>query len=370
MNGLSRGIGVLLVAIAAVGCAGEDGSSGSNGPEPGHVPPPCKAGAAAGIEVAPTDIYGGLPYALGYPPYAVDACSLAYVAPDGSLRLRDLTASIEWTLAEAAEEPRRPSVGEYVVAWEATEGGRRVVRVWTGEAAVTVKGAFDHAGEPRASANGVIFTGWRAADEAGDTDVFLFVPGQAEAKPIAEGPGQQRFADISRTHVAYSDFSEDSDGRFDENAFDLSDVVVVERATGTASRRMRAGKQAFPMLGAEGRVGYLEWGPQHPEPKFSAYTLLMGEAMAEGAKDEAVVPIETLVPYVRPVARGTFVEWVAWPNASAPSLWRRRADLSEPAVEVPSIEGMEMYGPSATQWFTVLATRTAEGTMVLRAAER
>jgi hypothetical protein len=369
MNGSFRRIVVLLSAIAAVGCTG-DGSSGSNGAEPGPIPPPCAAGAAEGIEVATTDVYGGPPYALGYPPHAVDGCSLAYVAPDGRLRLRDLRVGIEQTLAEAAEEPRRPSIGDFVVAWEATESGRRVVRVRGGDTTVTVTGAFDHAGEPRATANAVVFTGWRTADEAGDTDIFMFIPGAAEAEPIAEGPGQQRFADISFTHVAFSDFSEDPDGRFDQNAFDLSDVVVIERASGATTRRMLPGKQAFPMLGAQGRVGYLEWGPLHPEPKFSAYTLFLGDVMGSAETDEAVVPIETLVPYVRPVARGAFVEWVAWPNASAPSLWRRRADLSEPAVEVPSIEGTEMYGPTANEYFTVLATRSAGGAMVLRAAER
>ncbi len=371
MNGLWRRMVVLLVAMAAVGCTGgDDGSSGGTGATPGPIPPPCEARAAEGIEVAATDVYGGPPYALGYPSYAVEGCLLAYVAPDGRLRLRDLQVGIEETLAEAAEEPRRPAIARDVVAWEATEAGRRVVRVWEGGPIVTVTGAFDHAGEPRASPTAVVFTGWRTADEAGDTDIFLFVPGGAQAEPLVETPGQQRFADISFTHVAYSDFAEDPDGRFDENALDLADVVVIDRATGTASRRMRSGKQAFPMLGAAGRVSYLEWGPQHPEPKFSAYTLLVGEVLGSGEKDAAMAAIETQIPYVRPAARGAFVEWVQWPGSAAPSLWRQRADLSEAAVEVPSIEGTELYGPTATEAFTVLATRSAGGAMVLRAAER
>src|SRR5262249_55681428 len=144
----------------------------------------------------------------------------------GALTLRDLTTGAESPLAPASEQPRRPAIAGSVIAWEATEGGKRVVRVMAWGNVVTIPGPFDHAGEPRATDGEVVMTGWATPDDAGDTDIYLFAPGDAEAVAIAKGPGQQRFPDISATHIAFADFSEDPDGRFDQNGTDLADIVL------------------------------------------------------------------------------------------------------------------------------------------------
>ncbi|WP_282420972.1 hypothetical protein [Polyangium sp. 15x6] len=355
----------LFGAVFLAGCGAEaEGSSDET------APLGCAATAAEGIEVAATDGSGEDGYALGYAPHAVAGCLLVYVHPDGSLRARDLARGGEERLAEAVEAPRRPTAFGGVVAWEALEAGQRVVRVRAEGATVTVTGAFDHAGEPRAAADAVVFTGWLSPDEAGDTDVFLYEPGKASVVAVASGPGQQRFPDVSNTHVAFADFAEDADGRFDENATDASDVVVMERGTGRTTRRARPGKQAFPLLGADGRVVYLEWGPMHPEPKFSAYTLIAGDVGEAGDADVAVVDIETARPYVRPTARGKWIEWVQWRSGSPATLFRQPADLGAEATVVTGMEFGELHAPVAGEGMTLVATRAANGGMVIRAAER
>lgn len=355
----------LFGAVFLAGCGAEaDGSSD------GTTPLGCVATAAEGIEVAATDGSGANGYALGYAPHAMAGCLLVYVHPDGSLRARDLARGGEETLAEAVEAPRRPTAFGGVVAWEALEAGQRVVRVRAEGATRTVTGAFDHAGEPRAAGDAVVFTGWLSPDEAGDTDVFLYEPEKATAIAVASGPGQQRFSDVSATHVAFADFAEDADGRFDEDATDASDVVVIERDTGRTTRRARPGKQAFPLLGAEGRVVYLEWGPMHPEPKFSAYTLIVGDVREAGEADVTVVDIETAVPYVRPTAQGSSLEWVQWRRGASATLFRQPADLGAEATLVTGMEFVELHAPVAGEGMTVVAARAADGAMVIRAAAR
>ena len=336
----------------------------------GTAPLGCAATAAEGIAVAATDGAGGSGYTLGYAPHAMAGCLLVYVHPDGSLRARDLARGTEETLAAAGEAPRRPTAFGGVVAWEAVEAGRRVVRVRAEGATNTVTGDFDHAGEPRAAADAVAFTGWLSADEAGDTDVFLYEPGKPSADVMASGPGQQRFPDVSGTHVAYADFAEDVDGRFDENATDAADVVVMERGTGQTTRRARPGKQAFPLLGADGRVVYLEWGPLHPEPKFSAYTLVVGGVREDGEADVSVVDIETAQPYVRPTARGAWIEWVQWPSGGPATLHRQPADLAAEATVVTGLAGGELHAPVAGEGMTVVAARITIAPPTPRAAER
>jgi hypothetical protein len=257
-----------------------------------------------------------------------------------------------------------------VLAWEATEGGAPVVRVaWAGEV-LTATGPFHHAGEPRAAEDGVVVTGWLDAAEGGDTDIFWIAPGQGEAALLAGGPGQQRFPDISAAHIAFADFAEDPDGRFDEDGEDLADVVVHDRASGAARTRAMDGKQAFPMLGAAGKIAYLAWEAAHPEPKFREYDLMVGDPDDVGSADEVVAAITTSAPYVRPAARGDLLEWVEWPPEGGTSLWRRPADLSAPAEQVPGLLGLELYGPSASARITVLAARTSGGALGLRGIAR
>jgi hypothetical protein len=258
-----------------------------------------------------------------------------------------------------------------VIAWEATIGGARAVRVrWGSGGAATVTGSFDHAGEPRAARDGVVMTGWLGSDDASDADIDLVKAGEAEAMAIAAGPGQQRFADISEAHVAYTDFAEDPDGRFDENASDLADVALYERATGTTTLRPREGKQAFPLLGGVGSIVYLGWGPTHPEPKFSDYVLLVGDIAEGGAGDALAASIVTQAPYIRPAARGDRLEWIEWPTGNTASLHRRPIDLSAPAETIPDLVGLELFGPSASASITIVGARAPGEAMGLRAIAR
>ena len=335
----------------------------------------CTASAADGIAIAETDVYGGAPFALGYPPYAIDGCRLAYVAAEaggasGRLLLRDLSTLAETDLAAAAEEPRRPTVGGDVVAWEATVDGKRAVRVFADGKTVTVTGPFDHAGEPRATAGAVVLTGWLGAADDGDTDVFLYQTGTAEVVPIATGRGQQRFADVSSAYVAYTDFAEDFDGTFNDDGSDIADLGVFDRSSGESLTRARIGKQAFPLIADGGKLAYLDWGLVHPEPKFSAYELLIGEIGGSPDQDVVVDTVVTSQPYIRPTARASVLEWVQWPPGDSATLWRRPIDLAVVAKEVAGLEGLELFGPSASATATVLAGRTPGGAMSLRAVER
>lgn len=376
--------GWLALALLVAGCSPAAGEPPSHLPDGGGgapVAPPsdgdCAASAADGVAVSSSDEHAGAPRAPGAPPYAIDGCWLVYVAApeagqrSGALRLRDLGTGDEILLAPAAEEPRRPALAGGVVAWEATVHGARVVRArWDGETR-TILGPFDHAGEPRVAGGAVVLTGWLTADAAGDTDVFLYELGEAEAIRIASGPGQQRFPDISATHVAFADFSEDPDGRFDQDERDLADIVVYDRRTRRSIPRPAEGKQAFPMLGAGGKVAYLEWPPIHPEPKFDHFDLRIGDIAAPGVDDVVATGIGLEgAPYVLPAVRGALVEWVERLPGGGASLRRRPADLSAPTADVPGVSGLELLGPSASATITVLAARSPGGALELRGVAR
>src|SRR5688572_9365381 len=113
-----------LFMLLASSCA-DTVETSSSSPPPDASPATCSdAAAVTGIEVAYTDIYGGPPYALGYPPYSIDGCSLAYVAGSGAdagaLLVRGLGSTKDLAVAAPADEvPRRPSLGENILAWEA-----------------------------------------------------------------------------------------------------------------------------------------------------------------------------------------------------------------------------------------------------------
>ena len=76
----------------AGGAAPPDASAPADG---GGPPPTCTGERAAGVEVRDEGL-------LGFPPYAADGCSLAYIAVDGSLRVRDLATGAEETVAAAS----------------------------------------------------------------------------------------------------------------------------------------------------------------------------------------------------------------------------------------------------------------------------
>jgi hypothetical protein len=336
----------------------------------------CSPSSVQGIAVTPTDVYGGLPYALGYPPYAIDGCLLAYVKPasdggtSGDLVLRDLANGTEMTLAPASEVPRRPAIAGDLVAWEATVAGQPSVRVRGPSGVVTVTGTYDHAGEPRVAADSVVFTAWLGPMDNADTDVFLYTPSSGAVEVVATGPGQQRFADVSTTHVAWSDFSEGPSGVFNVNGGDAANIVVLDRAAQATTVRAKPGKQAFPMLGARGKVAYLDWGDIAipPEPKFSEYDLRLGDVAGTLTGDVLVEHVVAQAPYLRPVARGAYLEWVETPGQTL--LRRQPVDLSTQPQTVTTFSASTVFGPSASLAITLVGATTTAGAVTLRGFAR
>ena len=234
---------------------------------------------------------------------------------------------------------------------------------------VVIGGGFDHAGEPRAARGVVVFTAWKTPNPLGDTDVLAFDTVSLRTLLIAGGPAQQRFADVSDTHVALTDFIEDPDGAFNDNGTDLADIVVFDRATRSLSTRARPGKQAFPVLASQTHLGYLDWGLIHPEPKFSQFTLRAGLIAQGAAPDVTVFEIQNVsFQRILPAGRNGVLEWIHQPGTA--SLWRAPADLSSAPLQVAGLEGLELYAPSAASALTVLAVRPPNGPLVLRGVSR
>lgn len=357
-----RALWLLPALVAATGC-GDGITSPSSA---------CSIDAATGIAVAASDVYGGTSYALGYPPYAIDGCRLVYVAPAGSaggaLRLRDLATGHEETIADAAESPRRPSIAGQWITWEADVAGVRVVRVRGRGDAIPITGPFDHAGEPRAAADAIVFTAWLGPGDKADADIYLYRPETQELAAVGATPGQQRFPDISATHVVWSDFAEDPDGTFDDDENDAADLVLYDRGTSAATTRRREGKQAFAMLGADGKLAYLDWNLVHPEPKLTQYELRVGDLGAPVEGDLLVAEVHTLLPYVRPVAHGARIAWVEWPNGGAARVMERPASLAAPAKALPDEgDGADLVGPIASDALTLVGVRASDAPVKLRA---
>ncbi len=341
-------------------------SSGASGSSSGGPSSPsaltCDASRADDLEVAGAD-------RDGFPPYAVAACTLAYISGAGELRARDLTTGIETMLAAASEHPRRPAVAEGVLAWEADEEGHSVVRVRrVGDAsASTVTGPFVSAGEPRASGSTVVFTAWNGPNAADDTDIWLLDTSSGLQRIAFGGPGQQRFADVSLRYVVASDFSEDSDGRFDGNETDVADLVFLDLASGDVSTRRFPGKQSFPILGDGDTVAYLDWAAIHPEPKLQAYAVKSGQLTAAAAADRTIATVAYVsTTYARPALTGSTLEWVANPEGPT-QLYRAPVDGSVAPVVVGGLGGLRLYAPASTREFSVLAAAPqAEGTAAPR----
>jgi hypothetical protein len=359
--------------IAMLGCAG----CGAEVTAPKET---CELSAAAGVRVTNRDIYGMAPYALGYPPHAADGCSLLYVAPPvdetngGELRLRNLTTGQESIIADAYSSPRRPVMAGDWMAWEAESNGRGLIHVRNRNESTTivVDGPFDRAAEPRIATNGVVFTAWLSPEATADADIALYDPTTGKLEFIATGPGQQRFADISTTHIAWADFSEDPDGRFDNDSFDIADIVVFDRQSGNASPRPREGKQAFPMLGATGKLAFLDWNLVHPEPKLVAYDLRIADIEAPLTDSVLVESIQTSAPYVRPVARGKFLEWVAIVDMLDPrtALWRSSTDTMGDPTLVHGPSAVNRFAPTASDEMTFIGVQNVDGSVELEAFER
>jgi hypothetical protein len=362
----AAGTGGTSGAAGAGGAASDataDSAGGSAGSPDGAAG--CQLTNAESLAVKAIDLEG-------YPPYTIDGCRLAYVsATSGALVLRDLSLDTEVEMAPASESPRRPTLSGEILAWQSGEGAASKVRIAFGGGVTTANGAFDRAGEPRATADAVVFTGWLGPDDRSDTDVFLVRPDGGPAELVLGGPGQQRFADVSETHIAVSDFSEDPGGVYSGDGTSLSDLVVLDRNGGPPQRKRATGKQAFPMLGARHRMVFLEWIGVHPVPKFQEYTIRAVELAALGAEPITIASVKSDRPTVRPVARGNFVQWVERPLDSASRLYRAELDRPPAPSAVSGLEGLELFAPAASAALTVIAVQPlAGGAPTLRSVTR
>jgi hypothetical protein len=293
----------------------------------------------------------------GYPPYAVSGCSLLYVAPDGALRLRDPAS--EQLIAPASERPSRPTLAgpasdpARVIAWES--GSEQHVRVRFAGVTRSIHGTYARSGQPRATSDAVVLSAWTSSAPDSDADVLLYEPESDQLRVIGGGPGQQLFADVSATQVAFSDFSEDRDGSFDDDGQDVANLVLVER--GSLQRRTLelTGKQAFPLFTQSGQLVYLSWSLGHPEPKLAAYAIMAWDAQRDSQR--TLAQIETKPPYVRPSVFGDTVEWVERPNIGNERLMRARVLGGAPEIAFERA-GTQLFATASSPSATLLATLT------------
>lgn len=341
--------------------AGQPDSGGASGASANG----CDAPDLDGLRVSSGG--GGDP--LGYPPYALDGCHLVYVAPvqdGGALRLRDLASGADIMLEAAEWRPRRPAISGASIAWEVGDDDASQVRVHHQGLTRTVSSQFHRAGEPRVCPDAVVFTAFLGEERSSDSDVYLYDVAGDELTPMAPGPGQQRFADISLTHVALTDFSEDPAGYFDETQ-SISDVVVVDRASGEVVTRKAQGKQAFPLLASDGRVVYLHWGSVHPEPKFSQFWLKAGypSEPVELDRDLKGEMVQTDPAYVRPSLHGINVDFVDT-RASLVGLYRvSLTELKAPVASLLPGGAARLLGPVAAAALTLVSQLEQDQTLSL-----
>jgi hypothetical protein len=352
---------------SAGGSANEASASGAAAGGAGSV---CAAADLDGLSVFSSGRWDP----LGYPPYALDGCTLVYVAPadgGGALHLRNLVTGDDSELEPAAATPHRPTVSGDLIAWEIGDTATSQVRVRYQGRTQTLSGDFEHAGEPRATADAVVFTGFLGPNPIDDTDVYLYDAVNDELSLLASGPGQQRFADVSLTHVVVTDFSEDSRGYFDQ--YDsVADLLVIDRQSGIATPRPRPGKQAFPLLGSDGAFIYLDWGAVHPEPKFSQFGLRAGVLDAPLEADYDVKPDDTIhtdPAYVRPSLHGQHVDFVDT-QAGVIGLYRFTLGSSEPPLATPITGSPQLFGPVAADAMTLVSKPLEGQTLALTAVAR
>ena len=380
------GAGSGAVGATDAGSGGSSsGSGGSAGRNDAASAGESTEAGAAGADAGPcgiTDFDGLRVYSsggwdpLGYPPYALDGCTLVYVAPSapgatgGALYRRDLATGQEILLETAVMSPRRPAVAGELIAWEADVGGRSQVRVRYQNQTRDIVGQFDHAGEPRVAPDALVFTAFLGTTPESDTDVLLYDPVRDSLAPVAAGAGQQRFADVSLDYVAVTDFSEDPQGYFNE-VDSIADVLVVERATGKTTTRQREGKQAFPLLGKAGALVYLDWGSVHPEPKFSQFSLRAGSVIApvDADVDLKGEPIHTDPAYVRPSLRGLNVDYIDT-QAGSVGLYRVALGRASAPVLTPIVGSPQLFGPVAAEQLTLVSQPLAGQTLALTAVAR
>ncbi|MEP7123026.1 MAG: hypothetical protein ABJE95_19010 [Byssovorax sp.] len=100
--------------------------------------------------------------------------------------------------------------------------------------------------------------------------------------------------------------------------------------------RHRPGKQAFPILGAKGKVAYLDWVGVQPEPKLDGYALQIANLGAPVEADALVSQIYTPLIHVHPVARGALIEWVGTSVSRAPDRSSSVAGVVRQSVDRPT----------------------------------
>jgi hypothetical protein len=368
---------------SSVGGAGSHTGAGSHGggtaAQAGEPSGDAGAAGAAATGCAAGDIEGLRVFSaggwdpLGYPPYALDGCTLVYVAPDadgGALYARQLGTGQSTLLEPAASKPRRPTIVGDVIAWELDDNGKSRVRVRYGGQTRDLLGAFDHAGEPRATSDALVFTAFLGENPEDDSDVYLYDPRQDQLTPVATGPGQQRFADVSPSHVAVTDFSEDPRGYFDP-VESLADVLLIDRVTGDQILRKRDGKQAFPLLGDDGALVYLDWGAVHPEPKFSQFSLRAATVTLPVELDVDLNGgvVHTDPSYVRPSLRGRYVDFVHMQD-SVTGLYRVTVGSGLPPTRTSIAGSAQLFGPVAGEALTLISSSPSGQTLALTALAR
>jgi hypothetical protein len=312
---------------------------------------------------------------LGYPPYAVDGCSLVYVAAGaepGALHLRNLLNGQDSVLENADKAPRRPAISGSLIAWEADGAtGSAEVRVRFDGRVESMSGAFVRAEEPRVNRDAVVFTGFLGPGRDDDSDVYLFDVNARLLTVVASGPGQQRFADVSPTHVAITDFAEDPKGYFSE-AGSISDIALIERASGTRTNRPLPGKQAFPLLGDKGVFAYLEWAAVHPEPKLGQFWLkvgYLGRPVSEDFNVKTTGQVSTNPAYVRPSLHGSYLDFID-EGADGAALYQVALGSSATLVATKVEGSLRLFGPVAGEGFTLLASQRSGQSIALLAVPR
>lgn len=364
------------------GSAHHAGSGGSSGGSVGGMGPEAAGSAGAREEPCSSASLGELEVylrssnwdPLGYPPYAVDDCTLVYVAAggeEGALHVRNLATGADEVLEGAPSKPRRPTVSGSLIAWEADGAAGSEVHVLVNGKVKTLSGAFVRAEEPRATDDAVVFTAFLGESPNADSDVYLFDAQSSELSAIATGPGQQRFADVSATHVAFTDFSEDPQGYFSEMG-SSSDIAIVERASGTRSNRSSPGKQAFPLLGDNGVFAYLEWAAVHPEPKLGQFWLKAGRLdrpVSEDFNVKTTGQVSTNPAYVRPSLRGLNLDFIDQGSDGA-ALYRTVLGASPRLASLKIAGALQLFGPVAGDRFTLLANQRTAQSIALLAVPR
>jgi len=353
-----------LAGAAGVGDAGAAGDAGAPGTREG-----CEAASVGDLPVYLRSNWDP----LGYPPYAFDGCTLLYLAAGsdpGALHLRNLATGEDSVLETSATKPRRPAVSGPVITWEADGVQGSEVRVRFDGKVESMSGPFVRAEEPRATADAVVFTAFLGPGPNDDSDVYLFDVVARQLSVIAAGAGQQRFADVSATHVAVTDFSEDPKGYFDE-AGSISDIALIERATGLRSDRVAPGKQAFPLLGTDGVFAYLEWAAVHPEPKLGQFWLKVGYLDRPTSEDfnvKTTGQVSTNPAYVRPSLRGLNLDFIDQ-GADGTALYRAALGTPGTLASVKIAGAQQLFGPVAGDRFTLLASqRSAQNYSLLAVA--